>query len=148
MGSYRKIVKAVNFSTTLDLTPFCSKDCRTPSISNQYLYSLYGVVEHSGSLRSGHYVAYVKVRQFYENKDFIEAQINQSKSAENFIVELLTANVIFSSANTSDNDNDNDNQSSNANTFWFRISDSSYSQVSEKQVLSAQAYLLFYERIA
>lgn len=28
----------------------------------QTLYSLYGVVEHSGTMRSGHYTAYVKVR--------------------------------------------------------------------------------------
>lgn len=26
------------------------------------LYSLYGIVEHSGTMRSGHYTAYVKVR--------------------------------------------------------------------------------------
>lgn len=26
------------------------------------LYSLYGIVEHSGSMRGGHYAAYVKVR--------------------------------------------------------------------------------------
>lgn len=28
----------------------------------QTLYSLYGIVEHSGTMRSGHYTAYVKVR--------------------------------------------------------------------------------------
>lgn len=28
----------------------------------QILYSLYGIVEHSGTMRSGHYTAYVKVR--------------------------------------------------------------------------------------
>lgn len=28
----------------------------------QMLYSLYGIVEHSGTMRSGHYTAYVKVR--------------------------------------------------------------------------------------
>lgn len=26
------------------------------------LYSLYGIVEHSGSMRGGHYAAYVKIR--------------------------------------------------------------------------------------
>lgn len=29
---------------------------------SQVLYSLYGVVEHSGTMRSGHYTAYVKTR--------------------------------------------------------------------------------------
>ena len=28
---------------------------------NKVLYALYGVVEHSGTLHGGHYVAYVKV---------------------------------------------------------------------------------------
>ena len=28
----------------------------------QVMYSLYGIVEHSGTMRSGHYTAYVKVR--------------------------------------------------------------------------------------
>jgi ubiquitin carboxyl-terminal hydrolase 16/45 len=28
---------------------------------NQVLYALYGVVEHSGTLHGGHYIAYVKV---------------------------------------------------------------------------------------
>lgn len=26
------------------------------------LYALYGIVEHSGSMRGGHYAAYVKIR--------------------------------------------------------------------------------------
>lgn len=31
----------------------------------QILYSLYGIVEHCGTMRSGHYTAYVKVRPEY-----------------------------------------------------------------------------------
>jgi uncharacterized UBP type Zn finger protein len=34
---------------------------------NQVLYALYGVVEHSGTLHGGHYVAYVKVRLVSES---------------------------------------------------------------------------------
>lgn len=30
--------------------------------SSRVLYSLYGIVEHSGTMRSGHYTAYVKTR--------------------------------------------------------------------------------------
>lgn len=30
--------------------------------SSRVLYSLYGVVEHSGTMRSGHYTAYAKAR--------------------------------------------------------------------------------------
>ncbi len=31
------------------------------------LYSLYGIVEHSGTMRSGHYTAYVKSRPSTRN---------------------------------------------------------------------------------
>lgn len=34
------------------------------------LYALYGIVEHSGSMRGGHYAAYVKVRP--PNKKLLE----------------------------------------------------------------------------
>lgn len=41
------------------------KCCLTQNVADgdpQILYSLYGIVEHSGTMRSGHYTAYVKVR--------------------------------------------------------------------------------------
>lgn len=31
-------------------------------MGDKVLYGLYGIVEHSGSMREGHYTAYVKVR--------------------------------------------------------------------------------------
>lgn len=31
-------------------------------MGDKVLYDLYGIVEHSGSMRGGHYTAYVKVR--------------------------------------------------------------------------------------
>lgn len=40
---------------------FASKQNVTEG-DTQILYSLYGIVEHSGTMRSGHYTAYVKVR--------------------------------------------------------------------------------------
>uniref|UniRef100_A0A3B5LBS1 Ubiquitin specific peptidase 16 n=1 Tax=Xiphophorus couchianus TaxID=32473 RepID=A0A3B5LBS1_9TELE len=47
----------------LDLAPYCSAKCKNIYEGDtQILYSLYGVVEHSGTMRSGHYTAYVKAR--------------------------------------------------------------------------------------
>lgn len=67
-----KVSKHVKFSTILDLAPFCSKRSQNlPTFEHgqtRVLYSLYGVVEHSGSIHGGHYVAYIKVRpQLDEN---------------------------------------------------------------------------------
>ncbi|XP_075718313.1 ubiquitin carboxyl-terminal hydrolase 45 isoform X2 [Rhinoderma darwinii] len=58
----RKINRHVDFSIILDLASFCSVSCKNVSEEKRVLYSLYGVVEHSGSMKGGHYVAYVKIR--------------------------------------------------------------------------------------
>ncbi|XP_028274944.1 ubiquitin carboxyl-terminal hydrolase 16 [Parambassis ranga] len=58
-----KVNRHVNFPLILDLAPFCALKCKNVTEGDtQILYSLYGIVEHSGTMRSGHYTAYVKVR--------------------------------------------------------------------------------------
>uniref|UniRef100_A0A3P9JQN2 Ubiquitin carboxyl-terminal hydrolase 16 n=1 Tax=Oryzias latipes TaxID=8090 RepID=A0A3P9JQN2_ORYLA len=63
-----KVNRYIHFPLTLDLAPYCAAKCKTNINVSSYkedtgvLYSLYGVVEHSGTMRSGHYTAYVKVR--------------------------------------------------------------------------------------
>eukprot|EP00063_Salmo_salar_P044307 XP_014019142.1 PREDICTED: ubiquitin carboxyl-terminal hydrolase 16 [Salmo salar] len=60
-----KVNSHVNFPHILDVAPFCSVICKGVSEGDsQVLYSLYGIVEHSGTMRSGHYTAYVKARPF------------------------------------------------------------------------------------
>jgi hypothetical protein len=59
----RKVNRHVDFPFVLDLAPFCSFLCQgVKPCQKKILYSLYGVVEHSGRLNAGHYTAYVKVR--------------------------------------------------------------------------------------
>ena len=54
--SGRKISKPVDFSDTLDLSPFMSQRPKTPAI-----YDLFGVLVHQGhSMHSGHYFCYIK----------------------------------------------------------------------------------------
>uniref|UniRef100_A0A8C1C8P2 Ubiquitin carboxyl-terminal hydrolase n=1 Tax=Cyprinus carpio carpio TaxID=630221 RepID=A0A8C1C8P2_CYPCA len=55
-----KVNRHVQFPQILDLAPFCSLNCKEDE--TRVLYSLYGIVEHSGTMRSGHYTAYVKSR--------------------------------------------------------------------------------------
>ncbi|KAF3847461.1 hypothetical protein F7725_020489 [Dissostichus mawsoni] len=58
-----KVNRHVQFPLILDLAPFCAVKCKNLTEGdNQILYSLYGIVEHSGTMRSGHYTAYVKAR--------------------------------------------------------------------------------------
>ncbi|XP_074535533.1 ubiquitin carboxyl-terminal hydrolase 16 [Halichoeres trimaculatus] len=58
-----KVNRHVQFPLILDLAPFCGvKSKNVTEGDTQIVYSLYGIVEHSGTMRSGHYTAYVKVR--------------------------------------------------------------------------------------
>lgn len=52
--------KFVSFPLVLDMSPYTSKMCINKGEKSKILYSLYGLVEHSGKLNSGHYTAYVK----------------------------------------------------------------------------------------
>ncbi|KAK6296351.1 hypothetical protein J4Q44_G00324930 [Coregonus suidteri] len=59
-----KVNSHVNFPHILDIAPFCSVVCKGVSEGeSQVLYSLYGIVEHCGTMRGGHYTAYVKARR-------------------------------------------------------------------------------------
>ncbi|KAG7258751.1 hypothetical protein CRUP_018893 [Coryphaenoides rupestris] len=58
----RKVNRHVDFPLVLDLAPFCSATCKNLACGGRVPYSLYGIVEHSGSMRGGHYTAYVRVR--------------------------------------------------------------------------------------
>ncbi|KAM6946084.1 ubiquitin carboxyl-terminal hydrolase 16, partial [Aplochiton taeniatus] len=58
-----KMNRHVQFPQILDIAPFCAATCKNVAEGDsQVLYRLYGIVEHSGTMRSGHYTAYVKSR--------------------------------------------------------------------------------------
>ncbi|XP_028856672.1 ubiquitin carboxyl-terminal hydrolase 16 [Denticeps clupeoides] len=58
-----KVNSHVRFPHVLDLAPFCSLGCEgVLDGQGQAPYRLYGLVEHSGTMRSGHYTAYVRTR--------------------------------------------------------------------------------------
>ncbi|XP_037301495.1 ubiquitin carboxyl-terminal hydrolase 16-like [Manduca sexta] len=150
---FRKMSKHVDFPTILDLAPFCAMDKvrKLPNVNrgqNELLYSLYGVVEHSGGMHGGHYVAYVKVRQPVKAGDPKWWFLPKS------------ANTMPNNAGSGDADADSESDLSGYESGegptsaaeppsgkWYYVSDSMVSEVTEEKVLRAQAYLLFYERI-
>lgn len=67
-----KCNKHVNFPLILDMSPYTSQMCvnifkSQSDDSSSAKYSLYGLVEHSGRLNSGHYTAYVKINSRASN---------------------------------------------------------------------------------
>lgn len=55
----RKISNLIQFSMDLDMTPFMTRS----STSSDNRYSLFAVVNHSGSLHNGHYTCYIRQHQ-------------------------------------------------------------------------------------
>nr|XP_060609066.1 ubiquitin carboxyl-terminal hydrolase 45 [Anolis sagrei ordinatus] len=119
--SLRKVNRHVDFPLVLDLAPFCSAFCKNVTDGGKVLYALYGIVEHSGSMRGGHYAAYVKVRT--PSKKLLE-HISGNKNVQG----------LKDSGGTSIGQ-------------WVFVSDTHVQAVPESRVLNSQAYLLFYERM-
>ncbi|XP_056355541.1 ubiquitin carboxyl-terminal hydrolase 16 isoform X4 [Oenanthe melanoleuca] len=115
----QKVNRHIKFPEVIDLAPFCTAKCKNVAEGNtKVLYSLYGVVEHSGTMRSGHYTAYVKMRAMNNHLSDLVLR-GQSQASE---MEPVKGQ-------------------------WFHISDTHVQPVSVSKVLSSQAYLLFYERL-
>lgn len=103
------------------------------------LYSLYGVVNHSGNMNSGHYTAYVKVSKMPVKG--LYDRITSVNELTDFIRNMWTGRTKTTQCNSRClHDPMQDGQ-------WFHISDSSVSAVSETRVLKSQAYMLFYGRL-
>ncbi|NXG09042.1 UBP16 hydrolase, partial [Sakesphorus luctuosus] len=116
----RKVNRHIKFPEVIDLAPFCMAKCKNVAEGNtKVLYSLYGVVEHSGTMRSGHYTAYVKMRTM---NNHLSDLVLQGQSPQALETEPVKGQ-------------------------WFHISDTHVQAVSASKVLSSQAYLLFYERL-
>uniref|UniRef100_A0A3Q4BQU8 Ubiquitin carboxyl-terminal hydrolase n=1 Tax=Mola mola TaxID=94237 RepID=A0A3Q4BQU8_MOLML len=114
----RKVNRHVDFPLILDLAPFCSASCKNLATGELVLYSLYGIVEHSGSMRGGHYTAYVKVRPPQRRTEQHHKNLSGARDA-----------------------------GSSPQGQWVYVSDTTVQTVPESRVLNSQAYLLFYEEL-
>lgn len=168
---FRKISKHVTFPLVLDIAPFCaSKVKKLENVrphQKQLPYSLFGIVEHSGTMHGGHYVAYVKVRQKLEKDDPRWTFLPKGSRAELDQIDEQRAHLEQDSDESSEQSSDVDNSSSSSSDVegaagghspeprlpaplpgrWYYVSDSRVQSVTEAEALNAQAYLLFYERI-
>ena len=121
----------------------------------QLLYSLYGVVEHSGGMHGGHYTAYVRVRTppcypastISKQTDPSEGTLHSDKD---ITPQISSSNLELACGNTDVADESETSASfdlSSTKGHWYYISDSHVRTATESEVLKSQAYLLFYERL-
>ena len=165
----QKLNKRVDFPLVLDMSPFCVSDTSVPKDrDNQILYGLRGIVEHSGGIRFGHYVAYVNIADWN-----VPSKISDDDSAKS-----RRAGKSIENRNSTHQAMDTDPAQGNRMTLtsenstceppfhptspltsssylehvmpaedWYHISDSYISKTNHDYVFSSQAYILFYERL-
>ena len=135
---------------------FCPPLKNVAEEHTRVLYSLYGVVEHSGTMRSGHYTAYAKTRtaNTHLSNLVLHGDIPQGKRFYRILVfsrylwqkqKRLNLNfpipILFYISFLTDFEMES------TKGQWFHISDTHVQAVPTTKVLNSQAYLLFYERI-
>ncbi|GAB1607876.1 ubiquitin carboxyl-terminal hydrolase 45-like isoform X4 [Argonauta hians] len=147
--STRKVNRHVEFPFLLDIAPFCSSLSQNVRRGQtKVLYSLYGIVEHSGRLSGGHYTAYIKVCKNNLNtaNDFLgQKRLNPKE----YIMQYRESLMKGDHHTATDNEEEEvvDTESLVPTGKWYHISDTFVREVPQSQVEKAQAYLLFYERI-
>ena len=77
----------------IDIGKYCMYKSTDPQIEN-CKYSLYGVVEHQGSLKSGHYIAYVKYKT-EKGKEWFKVSDNRVSICDKKTVYKSVASLLF-----------------------------------------------------
>lgn len=169
--NFRKINKHVEFTEFLDLSDFTSDLCYDLTKINKWprmnrgdpiWYTLFGVVCHSGNLRSGHYTAYVKCEDPV-NENFCMQDFAGFIQETPYIPELADIEKIkeyirrhdSSRCETTDRYRGNDTNGTSdyydkPNSIpgnWYHISDATVKKTTLANVLTSQAYILFYRRV-
>lgn len=122
-GFLQKDRRHIAYPVELDLGKF-----GTSGTCAENKYRLFGVVDHSGSLHRGHYIAYVRKRD-----TTIDQELQNSSIPMSAHIRIL---------------GQRNSERSNEFEKWYCCNDERVSEVPVKKVLNADAYLLFYERIS
>ena len=166
-----KVNKHIEFPLVLDMAPFCTSDVAATVDSDlKILYGLRGIVQHSGGLIAGHYIAYVNIADWRGHTDIKSPQTQPDSSSGNDVTSTTQCEKMDTDSlaeigeetrdcgiQVSTKDPAAEKQSheptcqptthTTPSEDWYYISDSSVSKVSSYEVFRSQAYILFYERL-
>ncbi|XP_003384106.2 PREDICTED: ubiquitin carboxyl-terminal hydrolase 16-like [Amphimedon queenslandica] len=133
LSSLQKNNAHIDFTFLLDIASYCTDKCTDYFDSDgRLMYSLYGVVIHGGSMRGGHYTAYVRVRSEIQLERLTVNKVTESETINSDNEHIETRSFDYTSME---------------NSQWYYISDTQVSKASADDVSQSQAYLLFYERL-
>lgn len=85
-GRLMKLSGHVGFKDVIDLSQYIDKRCTD---DDEYKYHLLGVVEHEGTMRGGHYVAYVRVPNNSSKPGFVWYHASDAHIREVSMEEVL-----------------------------------------------------------
>lgn len=109
--------------------------------NGRLVYSLYGVVVHSGGMQNGHYTAYTRTRTTKATPTGSKQETKLPDSEEQTMFPDSEKEQSFEPPSCKDFDY------SSTQGQWHYASDSHVKTATESEVLKSQAYLLFYERL-
>lgn len=109
---------------------------------NEFLYELYAVIVHKGTVEYGHYYAFVNTSRQC-NKEKWDRLIKESRVDEDILRSKLER--IFEKNCTKDITKTND-ELPKIKSHWYSVSDENIEPVTTEKVLNQNdAYILFYE---
>ena len=168
---FQKVNKHIVFPLVLDMSPFCLSDTSVPrDYDNQILYGLRGIVNHSGGMSGGHYVAYVNIADWNVPAKIPSKDISKSGTAGENEGERASKDQPMDTDPAQENEDSRMSLTSEncacklqsqptptpdphlyehvmPTEEWYYISDSHMSRSDHDHVFSSQAYMLFYERL-
>ena len=172
-----KVNKHIDFPLVLDMGPYCTSDIvATMDTDCKILYGLRGIVQHSGGMVAGHYIAYVNIADWNshakihspkgETKSLSDNDVTGATQCEKIDtdkeVEMGETTDCRMEVSTKDPPAEMHSQDTTCREVispcqstshvipsedWYYISDSNVSKVSSQEVFRSQAYILFYERL-
>ncbi|XP_063443159.1 ubiquitin carboxyl-terminal hydrolase 16-like [Mytilus trossulus] len=149
-GGVVKRNNLVTYPESFDIVQFCSKATEVIGADRRLFYNLFGVVAHSGSLNSGHYVAYIKTTHrssafWYDTMNRLWTDPEKRKTEVVCKLEEETSHYNSEYENKGSPIKEEENLD---DTDWYFISDDYVKPCKTTEAIDNQnAYVLMYERV-